>query len=435
MTKKKKEISVFLASPGDLAPERQVFKSTIDKINEGFGAGANVKFNGYGWEDEYATTGRRVQSVINLEVDKCDVFILTLHRRWGQQVKDSKYSSYTEEEFYRAYDRWKKSQQPEILVFLKNVDDASLADPGEQLKKVVTFKRDLEKGDDVLIRNFSTETDFGKEIESHLRAFSQGRWDKLDNISKPVVLPNNEIRALQRSEQKNKKKLVSTMSHSARIKGKSSKLKPDLTMVLAEQEALTFTRAAIEALNQGRVQDASTLFAKATQGTTNLSILSIAIDFYTQVGNRENANNLVRRQSAIANDRSIAAKQYLTLLPDGYFESLQDQILNQMLQKIPDHEKEMILNIQNELTKREIGKKYLLDSMIRHFSTAEIMSMSQLLSTAEGQSALQKQGGLLMESMLFGEYAFKRMLYEMNQLDFDGEANDDFDRVLELPSR
>ena len=64
-------ISVFIASPSDLAPERQAFKSVIDELNGGFGDGLGVQFRPLGWEDVLASTGRRSQSVINEEVNAC----------------------------------------------------------------------------------------------------------------------------------------------------------------------------------------------------------------------------------------------------------------------------------------------------------------------------------------------------------------------------
>ena len=64
-----RQISVFIASPGDLAPERKVFKDTIDDLNAGFADGAGVEFVPIGWEDVLAETGRRTQGVINRELD------------------------------------------------------------------------------------------------------------------------------------------------------------------------------------------------------------------------------------------------------------------------------------------------------------------------------------------------------------------------------
>ena len=98
-----RNITVFIASPGDLAVERRAFRTCIDELNSGFGDGAKVTFEPLGWEDTLASTGRRSQGVINAEIDRCDVFVLAMHRRWGQEAPDAKpYSSYTEEEFHRA---------------------------------------------------------------------------------------------------------------------------------------------------------------------------------------------------------------------------------------------------------------------------------------------------------------------------------------------
>ena len=65
---------------------------TIELLNIGFGDGAGVEFVPLGWENTFAATGRRPQSVINREIDTCEVFVLALYRRWGQKAKDSDYS-------------------------------------------------------------------------------------------------------------------------------------------------------------------------------------------------------------------------------------------------------------------------------------------------------------------------------------------------------
>ena len=80
----KRKIAVFIASPGDLAVERRAFRACVDELNVGFGDGAGVEFEALGWEDTLASTGRRTQGGINAEIDRCDVFILTMHVRWGK---------------------------------------------------------------------------------------------------------------------------------------------------------------------------------------------------------------------------------------------------------------------------------------------------------------------------------------------------------------
>src|SRR5690348_11341263 len=112
---KPRTIRVFIASPGDLVVERRAFKDKIDELNNGYGRGAKVTFIPLGWEDALATTGRRPQDVINNDIDACDVFVLVMLRRWGQKAPDAVkrgFTSYTEEEFYRALTRFEKEKSP-----------------------------------------------------------------------------------------------------------------------------------------------------------------------------------------------------------------------------------------------------------------------------------------------------------------------------------
>ena len=49
-----RKISVFIASPSDLAIERRLFRDAIHQLNIGFGDGADVEFEALGWEDTLA---------------------------------------------------------------------------------------------------------------------------------------------------------------------------------------------------------------------------------------------------------------------------------------------------------------------------------------------------------------------------------------------
>jgi len=434
MDKNFKEYRVFIASPGDLSPERKVFRDTIDTINKGYGEGAKIKFNAYGWEDELATTGYRVQSVINEQVDAADVFVLVLHRRWGQKVSDSLYSSYTEEEFYQAYNRWKKTKKPVILTFFKNIDAATLADPGEQLKQVLKFKEELQKLR-ALFKPFGTETDFGTELDKHLRAFAEGRWDILNDHLTKIEIPEKNIQSLEKAEVNVNKKIE---EDNKQDKNKEADpgiaILPDISLVMAEKESLALTRAAIATLNAGNIEDAKLLFAKATAGTTNFSILSVVIEFYRQLGDNNNANDLVRRLSAITNDREIAAKQLLRLLPADYFKSLQVTV-SQQFDAIAgaEEQNDMMNRVYDEMNRKGIWEKHFIDSTIRNYTTAEIMAQAQLLSTAEGQSLIYKQAQVVAEGMQFGAYAVSRIQAELQGESFPAEdLIAVYDKVLEI---
>ena len=188
-------IRVFIASPGDLAVERAAFQQVLEELNAGFGDALDITFEPLGWEDTLASTGRRSQEVINRELDRCDVFILAMHRRWGQAAPDAQpYSSYTEEEFHRAFARWQKKrrgkpQAPEIFVFFKHIDPASMADPGPQLQKVLDFRKSLEESRQVLSHGFANEAEFKAEVDRHLRAFAKGELPPANAPRDKVLLP------------------------------------------------------------------------------------------------------------------------------------------------------------------------------------------------------------------------------------------------------
>lgn len=309
-------IHVFIASPGDLPVERRAFKDAIDELNSGFGDGAAVKFVPLGWEDTLATTGRRSQSVINKEVDRCDVFVLTLYRRWGQEAPDAApYTSYTEEEFHRALNRWKKTEAPEIFVFFKQVDAASMGDPGEQLKKVLAFRKLLEESRNVLYHFFADEKEFGREVDKHLRAYAKGEIPKADDKRDVVILPLEYVEEVTKAkeEAERQRKLADAAlkrlkaRKKPRRKGKAteqrrrqSEAEAKLAAARAEELALLLAEQAAKAALDGRVEEARQLFAKAHIGTTRLRVLYLAYEFYQRTGELETAEQMLERWLAIS---------------------------------------------------------------------------------------------------------------------------------------
>lgn len=289
-------IRVFIASPGDLAVERRAFKEVIDELNSGFGDGARVRFESLGWEDTLATTGRRSQGIINIEIDRCDVFVLAMHRRWGQEAPDAiPYSSYTEEEFHRAYDRWKKPKRrkeraPEIFVFFKHIDPTSMADAGPQLEKVLAFRRQLEESREVLYRGFADETEFRYEIDRHLRAFSKGELPKADADRDKVLLPLGVLEEIQKEKAETEKALrLAEEEHQV----------AQAAVARAEGLALGLAERAAKAALDGRVEEARQDFAKAADGTANFQVLYLAFEFYWRTGDLAAAEETIERRLAM----------------------------------------------------------------------------------------------------------------------------------------
>jgi tetratricopeptide (TPR) repeat protein len=249
-------IRVFMASPGDLKKERGLFKDVIESLNIGFGDGADVKFIADGWEDQNASTGKRVQELFNEKIDKCDVFILALHMRWGQNAEDAKpYTSYTEEEFYRAYNRFKKNGKPEIYVFYKNINLDKQIDPDNQLKRVIEFKKTLENNGDVWPRTFEGDNDFKGLIDTHLRGYVKGELNQ---------------------------------------KNESINLPEELVQKIHEQQ-IELAEDAILLAQEGKIEFARDRFATLLGISSNTYILHLAFCFYIRVADYSAAQSTIER--------------------------------------------------------------------------------------------------------------------------------------------
>ena len=156
-------LTVFIASPSDLAEERKAAFNVVAEVN------GTVKRLGWsidllGWEDTLPGYGRP-QGQINRDVEECDLFIGLLWRRWGTSpALDSTFSSGFEEEFHIARSRREKAPSPEIWMFFKAVEPAQMADAGEQLTKVMAFRDSLITSKTVLFKNFNSVVDWERML-------------------------------------------------------------------------------------------------------------------------------------------------------------------------------------------------------------------------------------------------------------------------------
>ncbi len=224
-------IRVFIASPGDLAVERAAFKQVLEELNAGFGDALDIQFEPLGWEDTLASTGRRSQEVIflpatkietslsvvcretgrfnsnreriNQEIGRCDVFILACTAGGGRRLRTLSRTRRTRKKSFTA--RWQKKrrgkpQAPEIFVFFKHIDSASMADAGPQLQKVLAFRKSLEESRQVLSHGFANEAEFKAEVGRHLRAFAKGELPPANAPRDKVLLPLAVLAEVQKEK-------------------------------------------------------------------------------------------------------------------------------------------------------------------------------------------------------------------------------------------
>jgi tetratricopeptide (TPR) repeat protein len=297
----KRTIRVFIASPGDLAGERRAFKEQVDLLNEGFGDGAGVEFVGLGWEDTLATTGRRVQAVINREIDSCDAFILAMYRRWGQPAPDSSFSSYTEEEFHRALQRFTATKAPEIFVFFKEVDQASVGDPGPELTKVLKFRVELEGGKTIRFRTFKDTAEFGREVDRHLRAFAKGELPTTAPELDRLPLPLHLVERVEQAQEEARKRAEEAEARSRALQDAAESAQQKAQAQEARAQALESLLAiqSAQAASEGSLEQARQTFANATLVSNNAQVLHLAFEFYWRAGPLSAAEDVLQRWLAV----------------------------------------------------------------------------------------------------------------------------------------
>ena len=158
-------VRLFLASPSDVAPERQVAEDVIATINRDFSSYTHCTVELLAWENIQPGAGRP-QALINARVDLCDLFVGILWKRWGTPAGDGQTGF--EEEFERATCNHRSAGSPDIWIFFKDLDVDSTDDPGQQLQQVLAFRRRLEAERQILYKNFADETDFRGKFNNHL---------------------------------------------------------------------------------------------------------------------------------------------------------------------------------------------------------------------------------------------------------------------------
>ena len=167
----RKILRVFIASPCDLQEERKAIRDEVDEFNESWADEFGYQIELVGWEKTISGSGRP-QDLINQGLDQCHLFVGMVWKRWGTSPgHDSGFSSGFQEEFERAKSRYTQNHSPEISLFFKHIPDASMEDPGDQLKQVLQFREKIIEEREFYLQEFSTTAEMAKLARKCINAF------------------------------------------------------------------------------------------------------------------------------------------------------------------------------------------------------------------------------------------------------------------------
>lgn len=182
-----KIVRVFIGSPSGLEDERRAAREIVHEINQSNSEHWGCQFKLVGWEDTIPGY-QRPQSLINIDLDKCQYFIGVLWNRWGTKpdLEGSEFTSGFDEEFHRARDLATAGSMKDIALYFKAVDVPDGLEPGPEIKKVIEFRTKCINEKRIFFRDFGDTSEFrdlvrNKIIEIGWREFQQNVVPELGN--------------------------------------------------------------------------------------------------------------------------------------------------------------------------------------------------------------------------------------------------------------
>jgi formylglycine-generating enzyme required for sulfatase activity len=138
-------VTLFLASPGDVAPERMHVADAVQRVNRDMAHDRDVRFEVLDWKtharprvDEQGPQG---PIDIDMPVGKCDIVVGIFWNRFGTPIPEMGGQTGTEHEVRTAIASWRKSGKPEVVVCFNDAPfkPRTVAE-SEQVTQVLRFR-------------------------------------------------------------------------------------------------------------------------------------------------------------------------------------------------------------------------------------------------------------------------------------------------------
>lgn len=172
-----RRIRVVVASPRDVAPERQIVSTIADELNHSLGIEKDFAIDVYRWELDsgLGIHLHGMQGMIDedLPIESCDIMVAIFGVRFGSEILTSSETG-TEHEITRAFNAWKKSGKPQVFVYFKNSAVRLSEIDLNQGLKLKAFKNSLHKGgqfEQCGFAEFETSHDFERQLRLHFSVY------------------------------------------------------------------------------------------------------------------------------------------------------------------------------------------------------------------------------------------------------------------------
>lgn len=165
-------LKVFLASPGDVAPEREIVAEVLESVNRTMGREREVLFDLIRWDtDSFPAYGRDAQSVVNnqlADMSQYDLFVGIMWNRFGTPTPRA--GSGTEEEFRRAVESYREKGRPAIMFYFnqKPFNPTNAAEAAHKLK-VLSFKEEIDQ--ESLTATYNGHEEFRALFQQHVQTW------------------------------------------------------------------------------------------------------------------------------------------------------------------------------------------------------------------------------------------------------------------------
>lgn len=162
-------LPVFIASPNDVLPEREVADQEINAIRQ-TAAKHRLLLSVFRWEVHATPIAGAPQATLNVELDSAELVIVIFWSRVGLGAA---------EELTRALRHAATGQTDNVFVYFKTAPPAEGSSP-EKYAEVAQLKAELQRSNSALTWDFETPEEFRRIFRGHLGTWLQRWFDVAD---------------------------------------------------------------------------------------------------------------------------------------------------------------------------------------------------------------------------------------------------------------